>query len=138
MDVKSLFMEFHYPQLKDIIFHFLTLATGILTFSVMFSDKLAEKWNHGNKGKISLFSAWLFFIASLILAGIALIRLVVAGEFAKGGDILTSASYYFGGVQHMEQHVLGVYILMFLAGVSFVTGLALLTVTAFINVFRKV
>ncbi len=138
MDVNKIFMEFHYPELREIIFHFLTLTAGILTFSVVFSEKLAERGNKKNQGRISLFSAWLFFIASLILAGIGLIRLVVAGEFARGGDIISTASFYFGGVNSMEQHVLGVYILMFLAGICFITGLALLSVTAFINIFRKI
>ena len=130
-------MEFHYPELKEIIFEFLKIAAGILTFSVIFSDKLAEKDIGNNSGRVSLFSAWLFFIASLILAGIGLVRLVIAGEFARGGDIISSASFYFGGIKNMEQHVLGVYILMFIAGVCFITGLALLSVTAFIKIFKK-
>jgi hypothetical protein len=48
MEAKT-FLDFVYPEVKDLCKHFLTLVTGILVFSVTFSEKIvifqtAGKW----------------------------------------------------------------------------------------------
>ena len=137
MDIKELFIQFHYPELKNLLLNILTLSYSIFTFSVVFAEKFIEKENKKNRGRISLFSAWIFFICSLIIGGIALVRLVIAGDFAHGGQIISRGNFYWGHINSIEQHLIDVYSFSFVAGVCFVTALSLLAVSAFYKLFKK-
>jgi hypothetical protein len=67
------FLAFLYPEIKDLAKHFLTLVSGVLVFSVTFSEKIVPFSIATTFEKRALLTAWLLWIAAVILAGLAIL-----------------------------------------------------------------
>lgn len=136
MVTPELFIELHYPEIKELTVTFLTLTSSIFTFSVVFAEKLVPSQSVKQHGYLALYISWAFFIITLILGGHGLLRLFVAADFAKGG-ILNLGDLFYSGVGDFGSYVFNVYSQMFISGVCFVGGLILLAVSAFYKLFKR-
>ena len=85
MDVTT-FLEFVYPETKDLCKLFLTLVSGILVFSVTFSEKIVNFQTAGRWARSLLLTAWTMFIIAIISGGSSLTLLFLAAEEAKTGQ----------------------------------------------------
>jgi hypothetical protein len=134
MVTAELFLKFHYPELKELTLTFLTLNSSIFTFSVIFAEKLVHLDKRKSKGNISLYASWALFLIALILGGIGLMRLLVAADFAQGGDLILGDFFYGSKPDDFFDYIYTVYVQLFIAGVSFVGALILLAVSAFYKI----
>lgn len=80
------FLQFVYPEAKDLCKHFLTLVSGILVFSVTFAEKILTISTASKGQKLILFSAWVFFILAFILGGVSLTGLFLSAGRAKSAE----------------------------------------------------
>ena len=136
MITPELFLSLHYPEIKELTVIFLTLCSSIFTFSVVFAEKLVPPQPVKQRGYLALYTSWAFFIITLILGGYGLLRLLIAADLAKGGDLI-NGDLFFGGNTNFSSYVIGVYSQLFIAGVCFVGGLILLAVSAFYKLFKQ-
>ena len=136
MTTPELFLELHYPEIKELTVTFLTLSSSIFTFSVIFSEKLVPPQPVKQSGYIALYASWAFFIITLILGGHGLMRLFVAADLAKGGDLI-HGDLFFSGAGNLGTYVVSVYSELFISGLLFVGGLMLLAVSAFYKLFKQ-
>jgi len=136
MTTPELFIELHYPEIKELAVTFLTLTSSIFTFSVVFAEKLVPPKAVKQRGYIALYTSWAFFIITLILGGHGLLRLLIAADLAKGGDLI-HGDLFFSGANNFGSYVLSVYSQLFISGVCFVVGLILLAVSAFYKLFKQ-
>ncbi len=72
LDSAELFIKFYYPEIKDLTKSFLTLVSGILAFSVTFSNTTTETSSFPKVQLMLLVFSWLFFILAIILSGYGL------------------------------------------------------------------
>jgi hypothetical protein len=124
MDVTT-FLEFVYPETKDLCKLFLTLVSGILVFSVTFSEKIVSFQTAGKWARSLLLTAWVMFVIAIISGGSSLTLLFLAAEEAK-----TSQAGW------AELMVNGGYCL-FGAGTTFCLGLLALALSGAITVLRR-
>jgi len=113
------FLGFLYPEIKDLAKHFLTLVSGVLVFSVTFSDKIISFENAKPLQKIAIIAAWLLWIVAVIFIGVAIFVNFVTATTAlrrRERDIRTLVRI--------------TYLALDLGGVCFVAGLFMLAVTA--------
>jgi hypothetical protein len=115
----EMFIQFYYPEVKDLSKSFLTLVSGILAFSITFSTSIIGVSTASKLQLILLISAWLFFIIAIIAAGSGLYNNFVAANIANKA-ILNDTELKF------RQLLKRPYMLLNIAGVSFVIGLILL------------
>jgi hypothetical protein len=135
--MKELFLSFHYPEIKELTVTFLTLCSSIFTFSVVFAEKLVPPKSVKQRGYIALYTSWAFFIITLILGGHGLLRLLIAADLAKGGELIIG-DLFFGDVENLNSYVFSVYGQLFISACFFVGGLTLLAVSAFYKLFKQV
>ena len=120
----ALFLKYDYAETKDFAKSFLTLASGILVFSIAFSEKVVGLRVATFKARLAMAMAWGALIMSIIACGIALCILsLAAGEAIYGGDF--------------EATAFSSYKLIILAGVLFVAGLLSMVTAAMISLFRR-
>ena len=136
MTTPELFLSFHYPEIKELTVTFLTLCSSIFTFSVVFAEKLVPSQPIKQRGYLALYASWTFFIIALIFGGHGLLRLLIAADSARGGDLI-SGDLFFGGNTNFSSYLIGVYSQLFIAGVCFVGGLTFLAVSAFYKLFKR-
>jgi hypothetical protein len=125
-EAAELFMKYNYAETKDLCKEFLTLVSGILVFSLTFSEKIVDFRSSPKSPKILLFSSWTLFVASIISCGIALTYLALAG----GQAVYGCDDYYLELANKCYSFVMG-------AGVFFVTGLIALVLAGMIATFAK-
>jgi len=118
------FMTYDYAELKDLCKQFLTLVSGILVFSVTFADKIVgcravARW--------PLLASWIAFIIAIVLCGLGLGRIALAGGQAVSG----AAS---GTYRKMEYQAVQ---LTFGAGLIFIIGLICLILAGVWTMFTK-
>ena len=109
------FMTYDYAELKDLCKQFLTLVSGILVFSITFADNAAK---NSTASKWPLLFAWIAFILAIILCGIGLGQMALAGGQAVSG---AARSIY----RQMEYRAVK---LTLAAGFSFILGLIALLI----------
>jgi hypothetical protein len=117
----ELFMKYNYTETKDLRKDFLTLVTGILVFSLTFSEKIVDFRRSAKSAKILLFSSWTLFISTIISCGVGLTYLALAGGQAVYGtddNYLDLASKCYGWV--------------ITSGLCFITGLIALVLAGMI------
>ena len=71
------FKTFEYPETKELLVTFLTLVTTVFTVSLVFAEKFL-----GSNSKLDrtlLFFSWGSFFLALVLAGVSLHQLHIAG-----------------------------------------------------------
>ena len=125
-EAAELFMKYDYAETKDLCKDFLTLVTGILVFSLTFSEKIVDFRRSAKAAKFLLFSSWTLFIASIICCGIGLTYLALAGGQAVHG----SGNYYLQLASKCYACVVG-------SGLCFITGLISLVLAGMIATFTR-
>jgi hypothetical protein len=86
------FLRYDYAETKDLSKSFLTLVSAILVFSITFSEKIVDFPNAGRLARICLIISWSLFMLSIILCGVSLCLISLAGGNALyGGDYLSLA-----------------------------------------------
>lgn len=82
------FLQFYYPEVKDLCKHFLTLISATLVFSVAFSEKIIDFANASKFDKTTLIGVFLLLISALGLCGVGLYDIFIAAEQAAGSVVL--------------------------------------------------
>ena len=120
----KLFLDFVYPEVKDLCTHFLTLVAGILVFSVTFSEKIVNFHTAGRWARSFLLGAWVLFVVAIAGGGTSMTALFLAAGRARGreGD-------------WADLMVIGGYIL-FAAGGAFCFGLLSLAMAGAVSVLQ--
>ena len=124
------FLEFHYPELKDLGKHFLTVIAAVLAFSVTFSEKITEFSKATASQRLLLMCSWLFLIVAVVTSGAGLYYNFVAGAQAHGAIIR-------GAKNDFKIFVRRTYRLYEIAGASFILGLVLLAADGASKLFNK-
>jgi hypothetical protein len=114
LDLAKLFLQYDYPETKDLCKSFLTLVTGVLVFSLAFSEKIVNFAKAGKTAKRLLLSSWFSMIGAIITCGIGLSYIYMAGSDAIYGGV---------GFSGLAQ---AAYRWIIVAGVCFVVGLCAL------------
>jgi hypothetical protein len=119
----EMFIEFYYPEIKDLGKHFLTIVSGVLAFSVTFSEKIIGFPNATLSQFILLVCSWVFFIVAIIAAGTGIYTNFVAANIAN-------RAIHTNKKTEIKLLVLRSYSLLKVAGGSFIIGLMLLASSA--------
>lgn len=114
-DVARLFLQFTYPQIKDLALHFLTLQTAVLVFSLAFAEKIVRVQTAPRDARGCVHCSWGFQLSAVFLVCCGIVSNFWAGEKAT-----FSANF-------VRQGVLTYFLLSF-SGAFFVIGLLLLVV----------
>jgi hypothetical protein len=117
------FLTFEYPETKDLCKQFLTLITGVLAFSVTFSDKIVPP--HARHFRILLVISWFMFLVAIIGTGIGLYQIFVAGQKATHSPTRTEARDFNWSLSYRGLNC---------AGAAFVLGLLLLIISGLSSV----
>jgi hypothetical protein len=126
----KLFMSFYYPEIKDLTIHFLTLASSIFAFSVVFAEKIVTLEPPFTKSHYPIIISWVLFATSLVLGGLGLWWLYTAGEIANGSLVLQYDIDF-------RQLLRNVYRALDLAGFCFVGALIMLAISAFTKLRKQ-
>ena len=127
----KIFLAFQYPEVKDLCKQFLTLISGILVFSIAFSEKIIDFQRARLFQRLSLLVSWALLMISFVACGSGLYFIFIAAESANGSII-----YNYG---HDFKYFTRIsYTLLDFAGVSFVAALLTLVFTALPNVLGKI
>lgn len=122
-EIGKLFMDYNYPEIKEICFQFLTLSTSILVLSITFSEKIVDFKNASRTDKRILVLSWTAFIFSIILCGISLIsNTAAAGEVIYNEDVTRAT---------LEGLSMRTIFPLILAGLFFVVGLVFIAISGF-------
>jgi hypothetical protein len=116
---EELFLTFHYPEVKDLGKHFLTLISGSLVLSVTFADKIVGLGGERHAAFWLLALSWLLLIAALVSCGWGLFRCYLAAEKAAGSIIYD----YEGDFRELARKA---YFFLDCAGMMFAGALLLL------------
>lgn len=120
------FLEFSYPEMRDLLKHFLTLISGSLVFSTAFSDKVINFATSTEFFKTIALGGWGLLIVALGLCGISIFSLYLAAEKAlKSELIITSDDYKV----LMKLGIISANI----SGISYGVGLSILLVVAVLS-----
>jgi hypothetical protein len=117
------FLEFKYPEMKDLLKHFLTLISASLVFSVTFSEKIVDFATASIVPKVIVIAAWGTLILALGVCGIGIFTLYLTATSALESVMHNSGSSY-------ERLQKTSYVLQDLSGLLFGVGLSLLVVAA--------
>ena len=120
-------IKFLYPTAQELCKHFLTVVSGILVFSVTFSEKIVDFHKANRTDRRLLFFAWSVFVLALIGAGTSLVFHVAAAGHAYAAP---QSSNWIAPMQ------IGGRLLM-AAGVAFVLGLITLVLLGARAVWRE-
>jgi hypothetical protein len=123
VEESKLFLEFHYPEVKDLAKHFLTLNSGLLVFSVAFAEKIVGLPPVSGLGSRGLLFSWSLLIVALVSCGSGLYVVFLAAERAKLSIALRRD-------MNLGSLVRPCYLLLDLSGICFVSGLVILVLSA--------
>lgn len=113
----KLFIEFDYAETKDLAKAFITVVSGVLVFSLSFAEKIVRFENAVAATKATLVGSWVLFFLAIVLGGVGIMLIALAGSFAAyGGD-------YFWMEYRAHACLIG-------GGCLFVLGLASLSISA--------
>jgi hypothetical protein len=119
----EIFLEFHYPELKDLGKHFLTLVSGVLAFFVAFADRLLNLSKATLTQKVFLILALSFLIISVVAVGTGIYINFIAGGRVHGSIIRGKGGDF-------KPLVRRTYWLYHVGGAAFVLALCLLAAIA--------
>src|SRR4051812_29567148 len=80
------FLEFDYTETKDLCKHFLTLVSGVLVFSITFSEKIIDFPRASKTAKGLLLFSWVLFMAAIVCCAFGLYSIFKAGRLARHGS----------------------------------------------------
>lgn len=134
MDISSLtaspldaYIQFKYPEIKDLLKHFLTLISATLVFSVTFSEKVIDFNKSARNQKLTVFLAWILFAVALAGCGAGIYLNYLTAEAAiaakTSGNIST-----FRTLEALS------YLAQDLAGLLYIIGLFVLVTSAVVRV----
>src|SRR5262245_44112271 len=86
LEPDSLFMQFYYPETKDLCKTFLTLVTAVLVFSLTFSDKIVDFARATRLAKRLLLAAWFSMLGAILVCGVGLAYVSTAAAQAVTGE----------------------------------------------------
>ncbi len=86
-EAAEIFMKYDYTETKELLKVFMTLVSGILVFSVVFSEKVVGLRNSSIGTKYILIASWGLLIFSLLSAGLAMSFIAAAAGAILYGDI---------------------------------------------------
>jgi hypothetical protein len=101
---ERLFLEFKYPEIRDLLKHFLTLISATLVFSITFSEKVLTYSAATDSHRLLIGGAWLLLVVALGLCGLGVFTLYLAAERALSSlahkrkerfQVFARASYVF-------------------------------------------
>lgn len=122
-DAKN-FMAYNYAELKDLCKQFLTLASGILVFSITFADKIG---GHKTAPRWSLMISWCAFILAIALCGLGLGFMAFAGKQAVAG----AATGIYRNLEYRATRM------AIAAAFTFLIGLVALVISGVLAMFKK-
>ncbi len=76
----KVFVDFQYPEIKDLSKHFITLISAALVLSVSFSDKVVEVEAARPVQQWMMISAWVLLVLALGACGIGILLIYMAAE----------------------------------------------------------
>jgi len=120
---KSIFLQFYYPELKDLGKHFLTVVSGVLAFLVAFSEKVVNLASASDVQRLFLVMALALLMIAVVSVGTGVYLNFVAGGQANGSIIR-------GKPGDFKRFVRMTYLLYHIGGAAFVAALALLAAIA--------
>jgi hypothetical protein len=91
------FLEFKYPEIKDLLKHFLTLVSAALVFSVAFSEKIVNFETASFGQRTAVIFGWFLLIVALGSCGAGLYVLYLAAERALS-EVVSGQPSDFGGI----------------------------------------
>ena len=122
------FLQFYYPEVKDLCKHFLTLISATLVFSIVFSEKIVDFTRASQLHKAGLLGVFLLLIVALGLCGLGLYYIFVAAEQAAGSVVLD----YGGDFRVFARRS---YLLLDLSGLCYGLGMLGLVLIAASRIF---
>jgi hypothetical protein len=85
-EMSELFLKYDFPETKDLCKSFLSLVSGILVFSITFSEKIVGFPRAVRRAKICLFLTWGLLLGAIICCGVGLAMYsFAAGQALYGG-----------------------------------------------------
>lgn len=124
---KAVFLQFYYPELKDLGKHFLTVISGVLAFLVAFSENLINLASASAIQRLFLIVALALLIIAVASVGTGVYLNFVAGGQANGSIIR-------GKPGDFKRFVRITYLLYHIGGAAFVAALVLLAAIAALKV----
>ena len=122
------FLEFYYPQVKDLCKHFLTLISATVVFAITFSEKIVDLTKAPILQKGMLVTSLFLMIVALALCGFGLYMIFMAAEQASGGIIVKYGSDFKVIARRS-------YNLLDLSGIAYGLALVVLAITAATRLF---
>jgi hypothetical protein len=121
--VEQVFLEFQYPESRDLLKHFLTLISASLVFSLTFSEKIIDFATARTVQKVAVVGAWSSLVVSLGACGLGIYTLYIVAERVTAGRA-------FDRDIEFDRHQRFSHLLQDLAGVFYGLGLLALVVAA--------
>jgi hypothetical protein len=118
----KLFMQFYYPETKDLCKTFLTLVTAVLVFSLTFSDRIVDFARATKLARRLLLSSWFSMLGAILVCGVGLAYVSAAAAQAATGEFGYFQAAMFG------------WKCIVIAGVSFGVGLCALIAAGTVSI----
>lgn len=129
------FVKYDYAETKDLCLHFITLASGLLVFSITFSDKIVQFEKARTIEKLLLLSCWGLFLCSIVVCGLGLGLVTCALSTALYGD--SPVRYFLGHNPRAQSLEFWAANAVLLAAILLVIGLLMMLGTGVSAVFRR-
>ncbi|SRR6266536_1016407 len=113
------FLEFQYPEIKDLTKQFLTVVAAVLAVSVTFSEKIVVFAQASKLERVLLIITWVACLMAFILGGASIFLIYNAGVSAKYTQVHSKPTPYRKRTWHA-------YLCLDAAGICFVLGFMLL------------
>jgi hypothetical protein len=124
------FLEFNYPEIKDLGKHFLTAVAAVLAVSVAFAEKIVNFDRAPFLPRALLIASWALGLMAFLLGGTALHFNYKAGDDAKWETLFP------GATTHRRRSKRWALRLLFFAGVAFSLALAILVLIGMLRLFN--
>jgi hypothetical protein len=135
INVADVFIDKAYPEIKSLATQLLTLLTGVLVFSVAFSEKIINFNSAEQTTRIIMILGWTFLIMSIIANGFGLaynayaIPFAIADSYYATHGTIGAASFYEPFINSL--------IAILLSGFFFILGLICIVIAGVISINRK-
>lgn len=83
----ELFLQYDYPETRDLMKSFLTVVSATLALSVTFSDKIVRMHQSDRRVRRLMLSAWVLMFIALILGGASIVLIATAAGCAIYGGV---------------------------------------------------
>jgi hypothetical protein len=125
VDPTSNFIKYDFTITQDLCKQFITVVTGVLVFSLTFSEKIVSFSTTKRPFRILLGISWAAMLFAIIACGLGLTYICIAGGQALYGD------------QSYPPSAWTAYKWIIAAGISFIAGLISLIIVALARPFMS-